>query len=356
MLMTTGASRAAERTVKLACRNIWKLFGAGGAEFLRNAKASVTAADLAAARLIGAVRNATLDVHEGEIFIIMGLSGSGKSTLVRCMSRLIEPTAGAVEFDGKDLLKATEAELIDIRRHKMGMVFQHFALLPHLTVLENVGFPLSVQGAAKNKREARAREVIELVGLKGRENAYPRELSGGQQQRVGIARSLAVEPEIWFLDEPFSALDPLIRREMQSELMRLQSVLRKTIVFITHDFDEAIRLADRIAIMKDGEIIQIGAPEELVLNPATDYVAEFTRDVNRAKVMSAQSLMTRGNGTGRHAGKVAAKAKVETFAADIVAASAPFAVTDQDGKLVGEIAPQAVIDLLAGRRTKEVLT
>ena len=195
---------------------------------------------------------------------------------------------GSVEFEGKDLLKASEAELIDIRRHKMGMVFQHFALLPHLTVLENVAFPLSIQGIDRAEREARAREMIELVGLTGRERFYPRELSGGQQQRVGIARSLAVEPEIWFLDEPFSALDPLIRREMQAELMRLQSVLQKTIVFITHDFDEAIRLADRIAIMKDGEIIQIGTPEELVINPATDYVAEFTRDVKRAKVMSAQ--------------------------------------------------------------------
>ena len=180
------------------------------------------------------------------------LSGSGKSTLVRCLSRLIEPTGGELIFDGKDLLKASDAELIDIRRHKMGMVFQHFALLPHLNVLENVAFPLFIQGIGKTEREDRARQVIELVSLKGRERHYPSELSGGQQQRVGIARSLAVEPEIWFLDEPFSALDPLIRREMQTELMRLQSVLKKTIVFITHDFDEAIRLADRIAIMKDG--------------------------------------------------------------------------------------------------------
>ena len=282
----------------------------------------------------------------------MGLSGSGKSTLLRCLSRLIEPTYGEVNFDGRDLLKASDAELIEIRRHKMGMVFQHFALLPHLTVLENVGFPLSVQGVPKPEQKKRAQAVIDLVGLKGREQHYPRELSGGQQQRVGIARSLAVEPEIWFLDEPFSALDPLIRREMQSELMRLQGVLKKTIVFITHDFDEAIKLADRIAIMKDGEIIQIGAPEELVLNPATDYVAEFTRDVNRAKVMSAQSLM-RAAKDGQHAGKVDAKAKVETFAADIVGAKLPFAVTDGKGKTLGEVTPQAVIDLLAGRHVKQ---
>src|SRR5436190_19971616 len=185
----------------------------------------------------------------------------------------------------------------------MGMVFQHFALLPHLTVLENVAFPLSIQGIGKAEREVRAHQMIDLVSLKGREHHFPSELSGGQQQRVGIARSLAVEPEIWFLDEPFSALDPLIRREMQSELLRLQNLLHKTIVFITHDFDEAIRLADRIAIMKDGEIIQIGTPEELVTSPATDYVAEFTRDVQRAKVISAARLM-RQPSADNHVGRV----------------------------------------------------
>jgi glycine betaine/proline transport system ATP-binding protein len=343
----------AKRPVKLSCRNLWKVFGPNAQDFMRRHKGAASAEALAQAKLIGAVRQASIDVHEGEIFIVMGLSGSGKSTLLRCLSRLIEPTHGEVNFDGRDLLKQSEAELIEIRRHKMGMVFQHFALLPHLTVLENVGFPLSVQGVARDQLVKRARAMVDLVGLKGREHHYPRELSGGQQQRVGIARSLAVEPEIWFLDEPFSALDPLIRREMQVELMRLQNVLKKTIVFITHDFDEAIRLADRIAIMKDGEIIQIGAPEELVLNPATDYVAEFTRDVNRAKVMSAQSLMTRGKAGARHSGKVEAKAKVETFAAEIVGAKLPFAVIDGDGRLLGEIAPQAVINLLAGRKSEQ---
>ena len=207
------------------------------------------------------------------------------------MSRLIEPTAGRILFEGEDLLEATPQHLIEIRRHKMGMVFQHFALLPHLTVLGNVAFPLEVQGVERARRERRALEVIELVGLKGRERYYPRELSGGQQQRVGIARSLAVEPEIWLLDEPFSALDPLIRREMQDEFLRLQSVLHKTIAFITHDFDEAVRLADRIAIMQDGAIIQIGTPEELATAPATAYVAEFTREIPRAKVLSVRSIM-----------------------------------------------------------------
>src|SRR4029450_5480743 len=253
----------ATRTMQIGCRNVWKLFGRNAESFLRGRQAGPTNEDIATAGLISAVRAVTLDVHEGEIFVIMGLSGSGKSTLVRCMTRLIEPTAGEIMFEGRDLLQANERELIEIRRHKIGMVLQHFALLPHLTVLDNVAFPLAVQGIARAQREQRAHAVIELVGLKGREQYYPRQLSGGQQQRVGIARSLAVEPNVWFLDEPFSALDPLIRREMQDEFLRLQNLLRKTIVFITHDFDEAIRLADRIAIMKDGEIIQTGAPEDL---------------------------------------------------------------------------------------------
>jgi glycine betaine/proline transport system ATP-binding protein len=350
MTLRQPRSAHAGRPVLLSCEGIWKLFGNRADQYLRAHGGIPTAAELNDANLIGAVRHASLSVQQGEIFIIMGLSGSGKSTLLRCLSRLVEPTAGRVEFEGKDLLKVSEAELINIRRHKMGMVFQHFALLPHLTVLENVAFPLSVQGIDRKSREAQAREVIELVGLKGRENHFPRELSGGQQQRVGIARSLAVKPQIWFLDEPFSALDPLIRREMQGELMRLQDVLRKTIIFITHDFDEAIRLADRIAIMKDGEIIQSGTPEELVLRPATSYVAEFTRDVQRAKVMSARSLMQPFPSTvPGEARRVAGDAKIATFAADIVAARTPFIVTGEGDEPIGQITPEAVIDLLAAR-------
>jgi glycine betaine/proline transport system ATP-binding protein len=276
---------------KLVCRNIWKLFGYGAQEFLRSHAGNPTFEQISAAGLVSAARNVSLTVEEGEIFVIMGLSGSGKSTLVRCLSRLVEPTAGEILFHGENLLAADQSRMIEIRRHKMGMVFQHFALLPHMTVLANVAFPLEVQGVARAEREERARKMISLVGLTGREDAYPRQLSGGQQQRVGIARSLAVEPELWFLDEPFSALDPLIRREMQDEFIRLQSVLKKTIVFITHDFDEAIRLADRIAIMKDGEIVQAGTPEDIVLSPATDYVQEFTRAVPRAKVVRVRSVM-----------------------------------------------------------------
>ena len=339
---------AADRPIKLACRGVWKVFGRDPERLLTDPSAPPSAAALAEAGLVGAVRDVTLDIADGESFIVMGLSGSGKSTLLRCLSRLIEPTAGQVLFEGRDLLKASEAEMIDIRRHKMGMVFQNFALLPHLTVLDNVAFPLAIQNVPKHDRIARAREVIELVGLKGREGAYPRELSGGQQQRVGIARSLAVGPALWFLDEPFSALDPLIRREMQAELQRLQAVLKKTIVFITHDFDEAIRLADRIAIMKDGEVIQIGTPEELVLNPTTDYVAEFTRDVQRAKVMSVASLMRPARG-GDYAGSISARDRIATIAGRVIDSGRPTAVTDHHGTLVGEIAPEQIIDILVGR-------
>jgi glycine betaine/proline transport system ATP-binding protein len=330
--------------IKLACERVWKLFGPEAERFL-GAHPEPAPAELARAGLIGAVRDASLEIRTGEIFVIMGLSGSGKSTLVRCMSRLVEPTAGRILFDNEDLLAVSEARLIEIRRHKMGMVFQHFALLPHLTVLGNVAFPLEVQGVDRARRQRRALEMIELVGLKGRERYYPRELSGGQQQRVGIARSLAVEPEIWFLDEPFSALDPLIRREMQDEFLRLQSVLHKTIAFITHDFDEAIRLADRIAIMQDGAIIQIGTPEELATAPATSYVAEFTREIPRAKVLSVRAIMSPAAGDG-FAGEVAATAKVEAVARRVIDAGRPFAVTDEQGALIGKLEPRAVLDVL----------
>lgn len=353
--MTTDSTRLASqasneliktRRIKLSGAHVWKVFGRGAKTFL-DSHPNPELSHLEAAGLIAAVRDASLSVHEGEIFIIMGLSGSGKSTLVRCLSRLVEPTSGQIMFEDMNLLQASERELIEFRRHKMGMVFQHFALLPHLSVIDNVAFPLSVQGVDRKTREMRAHEVIELVGLKGRENSFPRELSGGQQQRVGIARSLSIKPEIWFLDEPFSALDPLIRREMQSELLRIQSMLHKTIIFITHDFDEAIRLADRIAIMKEGEIIQIGTAEDLVICPATDYVAEFTREVVRWKVMSARSLME-PRADEHLVGTVTADAKIATFAADILAAGEPFGVVDDTGSLIGKIEPRVIIDLLGG--------
>jgi glycine betaine/proline transport system ATP-binding protein len=225
-------------------------------------------------------------------------------------------------------------------------VFQHFALLPHLTVLENVAFPLEIQGVARKEREARAREMTALVGLKGREYNLPHELSGGQQQRVGIARSLATDPDIWFLDEPFSALDPLIRREMQNEFLRLQSVLQKTIVFITHDFDEAIRLADRIAIMQNGRIVQIGTPEDLVLSPADGYVAEFTREAPRAKILSARAIARAKRNGEDIAGIIPADSKVVEFARTVECSPCAFAVHDADGTLIGVVDRAAVMSVL----------
>ena len=274
-----------------------------------------------------------------------GLSGSGKSTLLRCMSKLIQPTDGQVFFEGKDLLKASDKELIEIRRHKMGMVFQHFALLPHRTVLQNVAFPLEVQGIEPIKREDRAKEVIKLVGLEGREKYYPRELSGGQQQRVGLARSLAVEPDVWFLDEPFSALDPLIRKEMQNEFLRLQNMLKKTIVFITHDFDEAIRLADRIAIMYEGLIVQVGTPEELITKPATDYVAEFTKDIPRSKLLNAESVMNNKD-KKLYDNTVNCKEKIEKIASKVLKSEGSYSVIDENKKVIGSLSKKEIIKAL----------
>jgi glycine betaine/proline transport system ATP-binding protein len=335
-----------ESAVKLACRSVWKLFGPDAAAFLRRLGRPPTFEDAVAAGLIPAVADVTLDVRAGEIFVIMGLSGSGKSTLVRCLSRLVEPSAGQILFDGRDLLAVSDREMIELRRHRMGMVFQHFALLPHLSVLRNVAFPLEIQGVARAVRERRAREMIELVGLHGREEDLPSQLSGGQQQRVGIARSLAVGPELWFLDEPFSALDPLIRREMQNEFLRLQNLLKKTIVFITHDFDEAIRLADRIAIMRDGKLIQVGTAEELIVSPANDYVSEFTREAPRAKILTMRSVMRPTNGARDLAGSVPAASRVVDVAREVDASGQDFAVVDEAGRTIGIVNRSSLMDVL----------
>ena len=331
--------------IKISCKNIWKLYGENPEKFLKNKNFNPTTDEIKKNNYIPAVRDASIDVHTGEILVIMGLSGSGKSTLLRCMSKLIEPTNGQVFFEGNDLLKTSEKELIDIRRHKMGMVFQHFALLPHRNVLQNVAFPLEVQGQDALKREERAKEVIKLVGLEGREKYYPRELSGGQQQRVGLARSLAVEPDVWFLDEPFSALDPLIRKEMQNEFLRLQSMLKKTIVFITHDFDEAIRLADRIAIMYEGLIVQVGTAEELITKPATDYVAEFTKDIPRSKLLNASSIMNKDK-KDNFKDTVKYNEKVEKIASKILKSENEFTVLDEKDQAIGTLTKKEIIKAL----------
>ena len=341
-----------ENKIKFSCKNLWKLFGNKPEDFLKNKNYNPSEADLKEFNIIGAVQNANIEILEGEIFVIMGLSGSGKSTLVRCLSRLIESTHGQIYFENSDLRKMSDKELIDLRRHKMGMVFQNFALLPHMTVLGNVMFPLEIQGSKKDEIKKKALKVIELVGLKDRENYFPKELSGGQQQRVGIARSLAVDPEVWFLDEPFSALDPLIRKEMQDEFLRLQNLLHKTIIFITHDFDEAIKLADRVAIMKDGLIIQVGTPEQLVINPATNYVKEFTNDILRSKVLTASSIMEKMNNKTNNYIKINEKSVVENFAADLIDNNKNALVVNDENKEVGVITKEKVIDILINRETK----
>lgn len=338
--------------IKISCRNVWKVYGENPSQFFDNKNGEV--GDPAAlwqrfeqSGHIGAACNVSFDVYSGEIFVIMGLSGSGKSTMVRCLSRLVEPTAGEVILDGQDLLKFSEAELIEFRRHKMGMVFQNFGLLPHLTVLENICFPLKVQGIEPAAREKRANEVIKLVGLEGREDSFPRQLSGGQQQRVGIARSLAVEPDIWFLDEPFSALDPLIRRQMQDEFLRLQKLLHKTIVFITHDFLEALRLADRIAIMKNGEVVQIGSPAQLVMHPANAYVAEFTKDVPRVRIITVAEIVDHELSTEGVTETVDGAMNLEEIM-PLFDQNPQGLIVKQDNEVIGVVTAQSVVNALAG--------
>ena len=331
----------------IRCKNLWKLYGPGDALVRANPDLSAEDALAQAGNTLAALRDVSLEVQKGEIFVIMGLSGSGKSTLVRCMTGLIAATKGDL-FIGTDNLRTIDAQrLIEIRRHKISMVFQDFALLPHLSVLDNVAFPLRIHGVDRTTRQAKAREMIELVGLKGREAHFPHELSGGQQQRVGIARSLTTDPDIWFLDEPFSALDPLIRHEMQDEFLRLQNALHKTIVFITHDFEEAIRLADRIAIMNHGQVVQVDTPERLVLAPADPYVAAFTAKIPRHRVLRIGSIMG-AVGAGASGTPVAAKAVVAEVAGRVLSSDAALPVVDDAGKVVGSIDRSRIIATVFG--------
>ena len=333
----------------IKCESVYKIFGPNAKEMLENANGNVDAKTFQEAGCIVGVNNASFDVSKGELLVIMGLSGSGKSTLLRCISRLTDATSGKIFIDGQDLLSLKNKELIELRRNKMGMVFQSFALLPHKTVLENIAFPLLIKGLKTQDSVSKAMDMVKLVGLDGRENYFPRELSGGQQQRVGIARSLAVEPDVWFLDEPFSALDPLIRKEMQDEFLRLQSSLKKTILFITHDFDEALRLADRIGIMKDGIIEQLDTPANIVLNPATEYVRKFTQEVPREKVLKIEAVMDPITDEQNISDfKVSKDAIIETVAEKILGQEKPIAVTDSNQQIVGIIKPAKVIHVVFG--------
>ena len=283
---------ALDGNVAISVRSLWKVFGKDPYRVLSPGFHGMGKAEIQAQLgCVIALQDAGFDVAQGETFVVMGLSGSGKSTLVRCLIRLIEPTTGEIFIGDQDILQYDDKQLTQLRRNKVGMVFQHYGLLPHRRVLDNAAWGLEVQGMDKATRYERTHEVLELVGLKGWEQAYPHELSGGMQQRVGLARALTVDPDILLMDEPFSGLDPLIRREMQDELLRLQQELHKTIVFITHDLEEAVKLGDHIAIMRDGQIVQIGSSQDIVLNPSDDYVAEFTQDVRRDTILTAANVM-----------------------------------------------------------------
>ena len=315
--------------VAVSCRNAWKIYGPKADRIVGTPDADLPRSELLEKTgCVAAVRDVSFDVRPGEVFVVMGLSGSGKSTLVRMLNRLHEPTAGQILLDGEDILGFDDDRLREVRRRKISMVFQHFGLFPHRRIVDNVAFGMEVQGIDKETRMARADEVLEVVGLGGMGIAYPDELSGGMQQRVGLARALCTDPEIMLFDEPFSALDPLIRRDMQDEVVRLQRELRKTMIFITHDLMEALKLGDRIAIMKDGRFVQIGTPEEVVAHPADDYVADFTRDVPRAHVLTVRTIMRATNGDTDYAGDIAAATIVQEVLPLMVTSDRPYRVVE----------------------------
>jgi glycine betaine/proline transport system ATP-binding protein len=333
-------------SVCLEIDQVWKVFGNRPEKALAMAEAGSSRAEiLKATGCTVGVRDVSFDVKRGETFVVMGLSGSGKSTLIRCASRLNDVTKGRVLLDGEDLTAMSEDELREVRRHKMSMVFQHFGLFPHRRVIDNAAYGLEVRGVDKAERFERANKVLEVVGLKGWENHYPQQLSGGMQQRVGLARALTVDPEILFFDEPFSALDPLIRRDMQDELIRLQETLQRTIVFITHDFAEAIKLGDRIAIMKDGAFDQVGTAAELITNPQTDYVREFTKDIPKTKVLTAASVLAAGDSSGA-THRVHLEDTIERVLPHLLSDSTPVGVDDAEGTAVGVVDRGAVAHVL----------
>ena len=288
----TTTTAPSNGTPTLAVNGLWKVFGPAEHKVIGTPDAKLTRDELRrkTGSTIG-LRDVSFDVKPGEVCVVMGLSGSGKSTLVRCMTRLIEPTAGEVKLDGQDIIKADQDTLRELRRRRFSMVFQHFGLLPHRRVIDNVAFGLEIRGEPRAAREERARQMIDLVGLQGHADSYPDQLSGGMQQRVGLARALAVDPEVMFFDEPFSALDPLIRRDMQNEVLRLHHEVGKTMVFITHDLAEALKLGDHIVIMRDGAVVQIVRPEEVVGAPADDYVADFVSDVPKSHILTLRWIM-----------------------------------------------------------------
>lgn len=338
----------------LSVSNLWKIFGRGADRIVGTPDAELSRADLKEKTgCVVGVRDVSFDVAPGEVFVVMGLSGSGKSTLVRCLTRLIEPTTGEVVIDGRDVTSASEAQLRDLRRTHVSMVFQHFGLLPHRQVIDNVAYALEVRGVGKRERRERAQETVDLVGLSGFEKSYPDQLSGGMQQRVGLARALANDPALLLFDEPFSALDPLIRRDMQNEVIRLHRELGKTMVFITHDLQEALKLGDRILIMRDGEIVQVGAPDEVVGAPADDYVRDFTSDVPRSHVLTLRWVMRDPRPDDSADGPVMTSDTVVWKAARAALASEhPVSVID-DGELVGIVENDAILRVVVAEESAE---
>ena len=332
----------------IRARGVWKIFGRHAEKVIGTPDADLPRSELRAKHgCVAAVRDVSFDVWPGEIFVVMGLSGSGKSTLVRTLIRLIEPTAGEIEIDGKDVCAASQEGLRQLRRHTSAMVFQHFGLLAHRRVIDNVAFGLEIQGVSKAERHERAEKVLKLVGLEDSANQFPDQLSGGMQQRVGLARAFAVDPKVMLYDEPFSALDPLIRRDMQDEVIRLQHETGKTMVFITHDLPEALRLGDRIAIMRDGAIVQLGTPEDLVGSPADDYVANFTRDIPRSHVLTLRWIM-RDPAAGELDGPRLDVATTVRAAVPMIAASERPVCAVEGDRVVGVVDRESVLTAIAG--------
>jgi glycine betaine/proline transport system ATP-binding protein len=343
---TAGRRVAEAEEPTLRVKDLWKVFGPKGRadKLIGTPDADLPRPQmLAETGCVAAVKDISFDVAPGEVFVVMGLSGSGKSTLVRCLTRLIEPTAGDVSIDGNDITSASESKLRELRRHYVSMVFQHFGLLPHRQVIDNVAYGLEVRGMGKAERRAKAGEVVEMVGLKGYEKSYPDQLSGGMQQRVGLARALANDPTLLLFDEPFSALDPLIRRDMQDEVIRLQDELKTTMVFITHDLQEAVKLGDRILIMRDGEVVQMGTPSDIVANPADEYIRDFVSDVPKSHVLTLKYVMRPPRADDSSEGPVMSSDTIVQKAAHAALQSAhPVRVVD-DGKLVGIVDDEAIL-------------
>jgi glycine betaine/proline transport system ATP-binding protein len=349
--MTNGNGTGAPT---IAVNGLWKVFGPAEHALIGTPDVDLPREELRAKTgSMIAIRDVSFAVNPGEVFVVMGLSGSGKSTLVRCMTRLIEPTAGEVLLDGEDIRKADSQHLRELRRHRFSMVFQHFGLLPHRRVIDNVAYPLEIRGEGRASRHAKARAMIDLVGLQGHANSYPDQLSGGMQQRVGLARALAVDPEVMFFDEPFSALDPLIRRDMQNEVLRLHHEVGKTMVFITHDLAEALKLGDHIVIMREGRIVQSGRPEELVGAPADDYVADFVRDVPKSHVLTLRWIMRDPTPADALDGPSFPADTVIRTAVHVAAATdKPIRVLDGD-KLIGVVDRRQILVAIAGKEDDE---